>query len=110
MYDVNAPCEYETDEEYRACLLAFFGMTEYSDAMLREIQLLTSNEALKAAATALDSDLPLDLAFLLLFSFDHFKQTHNLLSLHKANAGDQREREAVQEPAVVGIEIPAQVP
>ena len=95
MYDITAPCDYTTDDEYRTCLLAFFRMKEYSDEVLREIKLLYHVEVLKQAAHALDSGLPQGLAFLLLFSFDHFKETHRLLSLHKQNAGNEEQREAV---------------
>lgn len=115
MYDKTVSCAYETDDEYRACLLAAFKLADYSDELPARIQQLYESPAAapllpKAEALASETGLSRDMAFFLLFSFDHFKQTRDLLSLHKANAGDQGEREAVQEPAVVGIEIPAQVP
>lgn len=85
MYDASAPCDYSTDDEYRACLLAAFMLAGYSDELPARIQQLYESPAAapllpKAAALASETGLSRDMAFFLLFSFDHFKQTHVLLS------------------------------
>ena len=85
MYDKTMTCEYTTDDEYRACLLRAFGMTEYSDEIVAEITALYESPQGKAlypeaAALAESNGMPHDIAFCLLFNFDHFKKTHSALA------------------------------
>jgi hypothetical protein len=81
MFNTAAPCEYETDDEYRACLLAAFDLPEYSDEIVAKIDALYESplgKSLYPAADALEQStgLPHDMAFCLLFNFEHFKSTH----------------------------------
>lgn len=85
MYDKTVSCAYATDDDYRACLLAAFKLPDYSDDLPARIQQLYESPAAaplmpKAAALAAETGLSCDMAFFLLFSFDHFQQTHVLLS------------------------------
>lgn len=85
MYNLAAPCDYSTDDEYRACLLAAFELAEYSDEIVNKINALYASplgQTLYPAAETLaqSSGMPHDMAFCLLFNYDHFKNTHSSLT------------------------------
>ena len=82
-YRVNETVEYETDDDYRKCLLAVFGLQEYDgeihnglvekiDSLSKEIK----DTKLLERAAELGTGFEPDLAFFMLFSYDEFKTTH----------------------------------
>lgn len=80
MYDKTMTCEYTTDDEYRACLLRAFGLSEYSDELVQKITDLSVSPMGAALQVPPDSGFAPDLAFLLLFNFENFKSTHAILA------------------------------
>ena len=85
MYNSAAVCDYATDDEYRACLLLAFEMTEYSDEIVHKINALYESplgQTLYPTATVLAqaNGMSRDLAFCLLFNYDNFKNTHLALA------------------------------
>jgi hypothetical protein len=81
-YDTSVVVEYESDEEYRRCLLAAFKLKEYCGSLVEKVDALR----VATAGTPLHDrtkkfEFEEDLAFFMLFSFDEFKQTHAMLKL-----------------------------
>ena len=82
-YDVTQKVDYETDDEYRKCLLSVFKLKEFDTELVRRVELLqkeTTNETLLLTAKKLGVGFEDDLAFFMLFSFDEFKNTHLILT------------------------------
>ncbi len=87
MYNTNLVCTYKTiedeqlsNETYQHELLAVFGLTAYSDTLLNFIQQLYTDYPMKEILQHVPfqySDP--ELLFLVLFSYDYFNYTHNLL-------------------------------
>ena len=80
MYDKTITCDYTTDDEYRACLLSAFGLTEYSDELVQKITDLAASPLGACLRAPADSGFSSDLALLLLFNFENFKTTHEQLA------------------------------
>ncbi len=80
MYDTSINVAYETDDEYRECLLSVFGLKEYSSELVEKIEaVVEEHPALLERVSVLKSEFSMDFGSLILFSFDHFKETHLLL-------------------------------
>jgi hypothetical protein len=90
MYTTTVPCTYmnieDTDlsnEMYQTELLAVFGLNTYSDSLVNSIQNLYNSldypikDILQHVSFQYSDDS--DLLFLVLFSYDYFKYTHDLL-------------------------------
>ena len=90
MYNTSLLCTYMTiedetlsNEKYQNELLTVFGLNTYSEKLVNSIQNLYSSldypfKDLLQHVSFQYSDDP-DLLFLVLFSYDYFKYTHNLL-------------------------------
>jgi len=81
-YDTSVVVEYDTDEDYRRCLLAAFRLKEYCGSLVDKVDALrvaTAGTPLHDRAKKFEFEE--DLAFFMLFSFDEFKQTHAMLKL-----------------------------
>lgn len=88
MYNTNMVCTYMTiqdeqlsNETYQNELLAVFGLTTYSDRLLTFIQQLYTDYPMKEIVKHIPFQYSEDpeLLFLVLFSYDYFNYTHNLL-------------------------------
>jgi hypothetical protein len=81
-YDVSKKVEYDTDDEYRSCLLSVFKLTEFGGELTDRIDCLgkeVKDESLLQRAAELGVGFEKDLAFFMLFSYDEFKKTHEIL-------------------------------
>ena len=81
-YDITQKVEYETDDQYRACLLAVFKLKEFNAELVKRVELLQkeiNDESLLLTAKKLATGFDEELGFFMLFSFDEFKNTHNIL-------------------------------
>jgi len=84
LYDTSVVVDYDTDDDYRRCLLAAFHLTSY-DGLLSKIDQLSKsvnsvelNDKMKQLLET-NQGMSRDLGFILLFSFDEFKTTHETL-------------------------------
>jgi len=79
-YDTSVVVEFETDEEYRRCLLAAFRLKEYCGSLVDRVDALravTAGTPLHDRAKKFEFEE--DLAFFMLFSYSEFKETHAFL-------------------------------
>ena len=83
-YDVTQEVEYETDDEYRKCLLAVFKLTEFGDIVdkIDALRVVVADPTLLETAARIGAGFEPDLAFFMLFSYDEFKTTHRRLCIH----------------------------
>jgi hypothetical protein len=90
MYDTSLPCTYMTiedeqlsNEQYQSELLSVFGLNTYSDTLVNSIQNLYTSleypfkELLQHVPFHYSDDS--DMLFIVLFSYEYFKYTHELL-------------------------------
>ena len=73
MYDTTVQVTYEDTVAYQDALLAVFKMTEYSDELATKIVDLCTSLELDAPEM---EGVAADARYLLLFSYDKFKETH----------------------------------
>jgi hypothetical protein len=81
-YDLTQQVEYETDDEYRKCLLTVFGLNQYGSELIDRIdalRTLVTHPPLLETALRLGTGLDPELGFFMLFSYDEFKNTHTVL-------------------------------
>jgi len=81
-YDTTVKVAYETDDEYRTCLLAAFRLQEYTGDLVKRIDTLrktTHHPILLETAARIGTGFDEDLRYLMLFSYDEFPRTHAVL-------------------------------
>jgi len=80
-YDATVVVEYETDDEYRKCLLAAFKLETYDGLVARITKIVEEVPSLRAKAKSISLPASLDeeVRDLLLFSYEEFRITHVLL-------------------------------
>jgi hypothetical protein len=90
-YDTSVKVEYDTDDDYRKCLLAAFRVKEFGTDLIDRIDAIGLETkgvpGLHEKAAQLGVGFDGDLAFFMLFSYDAFKETHALLSSIITNQG-----------------------
>ena len=102
MYNCDIICEYQndknlttSDDTYRNELLKVFNLTEYDDAISKQIECiyedLKSNEKIITLLKNIknmflsenSNENDLSFNFILLFSYDYFYMTHELIKTYK---------------------------
>ena len=86
-YDCTVDVQYESDEEYRRCLLAVFRLDSFDGIVSKVVALSQailvkdkeSVKELREAASQLGGDISSDLHFFMLFNYHDFKKTHEML-------------------------------
>ncbi len=83
-YDVTKEIEYETDDEYRTCLLSVFKLAEFGDIVdkIDALRAVVTDPTLLETAARLGVGFEPDLQFFMLFSYDEFKNTHRRLCVY----------------------------
>lgn len=69
------PVTYTTTEEYQECLLKVFGVTDM-DRLHTAISDVCNTVDLSEELKKLHYDMPADMLHMMLFSYDHFQDTH----------------------------------
>jgi hypothetical protein len=95
-YDVSVKVDYTTDDEYRKCLLDVFRLTEYTEQIVVHIDKVREEVGplvpdLLKIADELGAGFPPDMTFLLLFNYEQFKNTHEVLVSRIVGKGNQTE-------------------
>jgi hypothetical protein len=82
-YDTSVKVEYDTDDDYRKCLLAVFRLKEFGAELIDRIDAIGLETkgvpGLHEKAAQMGVGFESDLAFFMLFSYDAFKETHNTM-------------------------------
>ena len=82
-YDFDVVVDYETDDDYRRCLLAVFRLESFEGIVAKVEALSKATEStgkeLHDAAAQLGGDIESTLHFFLLFNYNDFKRTHETL-------------------------------
>ena len=82
-YDSSVKVEYDTDDDYRKCLLAVFRLKDFGAELIDRIDAIGIETkgvpGLHEKAAQLGVGFEGDLAFFMLFSYDAFKETHKVL-------------------------------
>jgi hypothetical protein len=82
-YDTSIEVAYDTDDDYRRCLLAVFKLNEFGAELTNRVDALrktVTNPELLETAVRLGCGFSDDLGFFMLFSYDEFKKTHSVLA------------------------------
>lgn len=79
MYDTAVQVTYDTTEEYQECLLKVFGVSDV-DRLHTAISDVCNRVDLSEELKQLHYDMPADMLQMLLFSYDHFKGTHEAIT------------------------------
>ena len=82
-YDSSVKVEYDTDDDYRKCLLTVFRLKEFGTELIDRIDAIGLETkgvpGLHEKAAQLGVGFGGELAFFMLFSYDAFKETHAVL-------------------------------
>jgi hypothetical protein len=79
MYDTSVEVTYTTTEEYQECLLKVFGVADM-DFLHTAISDVCNKVDLSEEIKKLHYDMPAEVLPMLLFSYDHFKGTHEAIT------------------------------
>lgn len=79
MYDTSVDVTYTTTEEYQECLLKVFGVSDM-DRLHTAISDVCNRVDLSEELKRLQYVMPADMLQMLLFSYDHFKGTHAVIT------------------------------